>query len=260
MLRWRRGYRRVVEFGAVAAISGAALFAGLHMLATGTASSAASALGLGLPKFPSAAAACSARPSGIVGELAMLAPGHAASELSARGYESANAVVPNLSDIVRSGNAVASGTSGPVVIHGGGWEAGSAAKDASSLISSGVVSTVAPLLGQSTTPNYRSCDYRLADSAEATKLLSEASPVMIASGVLTQAQLIDPSTVYMVSDDPFSSHMEFVTVLLERPVPMSIASSTIPTESQLVTPVVAEVEIATGQVVHVGFGNWYLGQ
>lgn len=214
-------------------------------------------LSLGLPTFSSPREACAAHPATSIATLAIVASGHTATELHARGYSTAAALVPTLNEVVRGRDAVAAQTSDAIVLYGAGVKG---VGDVQALQTSGLLTSVAPLLGQSTNPTYRTCDYRLADNPSALALLHKAATSMVSAGLLTENELDAPSSIYMVSDNPFTPNDEYVTVLLEKPVPMTAGGQGMPPESQLVTPIVAEVNAASGVVKRVGFGNWYLGQ
>ncbi len=236
---------------------------------------------------------CAQQSPAPVALLGRLAPGHSAAELSATGYDVAALMVPR-QDMVITGTvaraAVAAAVTGPlVVIHapvtpvsavqqpvtGAGVQAPEAPMPPDPVFAlrrNPALQATGYLYAQSSDPNLRSCNYQLTDSPGAQALLRPAVAALLAQGLVTQAQLDAGSTTYMIGEDPLESGHELITVLLAKPAyvgDVSVLSpdpahpspsDPVPSVSQTLTPVVASVDRATGQVESVGYGNWYLGQ
>lgn len=81
------------------------------------------------------------------------------------------------------------------------------------------------MFAQSSVASLRSCDYKLADSSGAQTLLQSAEQAMISEGLATSAQLNDPATIFMVSDDPLNPFQALVTAYQGKEVDDSVLSS-----------------------------------
>jgi hypothetical protein len=86
------------------------------------------------------------------------------------------------------------------------------------LQASSAVASAGLLLAQSSNPAYFGCEHSLADSPGAHALVASAEQSMINTGYATSTQLNDPSTTYLVSDDPTEPGIEIVTAELNSPV------------------------------------------
>lgn len=204
--------------------------------------------------------ACADRSNDVLAYLAEIKEGQSAAALGAQGYGAVPAIVPSQAQLRRGGGTVpATPATGLVVVRSNSLPG--AAVDVASLQANPAVQSVGALTARSSNPLYRSCDNRLADSPGAQSLLRVAEPALLSAGLVTQDQLDAPSTIFYVSDDPFDSAHEYVTVVLASAIPPDdLAAGKNPSVSSVLTPVVARVDVQTHQVSDVGFGNWYAGE
>lgn len=157
---------------------------------------------------------------------------------------------------------------------------------------------VGVLARASADPALQSCDYQLADSSAAQPLVSAGESALRAEGLVTAAELADPSTTLMLSDDPFNSSLKFLSVVLSTPIPQSLLdqtqpppdpatqalyagmdNGTIPSQPPppdttaanaappasvgpelYLHPFVAVISSSDLKVIAAGAGNWYAGQ
>jgi hypothetical protein len=204
--------------------------------------------------------ACADRSDDVLAYLAQIRAGHSASELGAQGDGAVPAIVPSEAELRRSGGSVpAEPAVGMVVVRSGALPG--SAVDVVALQANPAVQSVGALTSRSSNPLYRSCDNQLADSPGAQALLRVAEPALLGAGIVTQEQLDAPSTIFYVSDDPFDSAHEYVTVVLASAISSAdLAAGKNPPVSSVLTPVVASVDVRTNHVSSVGFANWYAGE
>jgi hypothetical protein len=118
-------------------------------------------------------------------------------------------------------------------------------------------SVVAEVLDQSANPTFYSCDSLLSDRPAAQQLVSDAIQRLESDGYVTAAQLNAPGVLELVSDDPFNSADEIVTVEVANqnvvPVPdepgYSIATGPEPAFAVV-------IDAASGSVVSDGRAPW----
>jgi hypothetical protein len=113
------------------------------------------------------------------------------------------------------------------------------------------ISSAGYLTAQSTDPTLRSCNNRLADNPRAQAIADSVEPVLVASGLITQAEFADLSTILIVTDDPTSSAYLFVAAVTAVP--------SIGTSPGSLTAIVATLDRKSMRVLSVGNGHWYDG-
>lgn len=179
-----------------------------------------------------AALSCGGATLGIAG---MIAPGHSAASLRAQG-------VPILNEVPAAyggGTFVVLGTTG-----------------SSAPAFNGILATTAAVMAQSSSPAFRSCDYKLSDRPAAQRFITLAEQALVTHGTATSAELSADSTLVMVSDDPFHSHGLIVTFDIATPAaPGPAAPQGAPPLSGQKSLIVL-VSAQTGEVGGVGEGNW----
>lgn len=210
------------------------------------------------------ALACGEQTSMSMAVVGRIAHGHSAAELIRKGYGVVPALVSTqqLSTATNPALEASPATDNTVVIYShtvGPSSSGTSLLDHMALLQNEpALQSVGVLHAQSSDAALRSCDYRLSDSPAAQALRQTATFAMLAHRYLTQAQLDDPLTIFLISDDPLQAGRKFVTVVLAHP--MTAAEVASPPVSRNPPPVVVSVEWPTMKVLAVGYGNWYAGQ
>ena len=141
---------------------------------------------------------CATGAGNVIGFVGELAQGHSAAELAAEGY----IVSPAISGGDPSFVMVSSVDGFP---------------DAQSLAGDPALSASGYLYAQSHNPALTSCDRRLSDSPGAQVYANEGIKAMIADGLVTQVELEEPQTGYLLMDNPLVPGQEIFTVLLAHP-------------------------------------------
>ena len=168
--------------------------------------------------------ACS-QSQGEIAVLARMKPGYAASSLDS------------------SYRAVPSTEAGLLVVHSAG------SVDLSALMRNGAVLSAGKLMAHTSNATYRSCFYRLTDNPKAAALAQSVEPAMVRSGLITQAQFDDPSTILIVTDDPTNPSHLFVAAVIATPLTASSPGT--------LTAVVATLDATSLRELGVGLGHWY---
>lgn len=187
------------------------------------------------PGLDVAPLSCQEQQSGIISIIGRLAVGHLASELTKIG-------------------SVASEYSGGhdpdriVLFPSGGF----AVDPGTALKGNPAVAAVGLLRAQTADLSLRSCHYRLADNARAKAIAASGSLALLQAGLLTQNQLADPSTTFLLTDDPLDASKLDFAVLLATPVGAAALQSHF--------PLVAEFDRSTLSITWTGAANWYQGQ
>jgi len=183
---------------------------------------------------------CEQQQPGVVALLGRLATGHSVADLTSQGLGATRAIEGGEADLV--------------VIY-----PGSVDPDLNRLRKDASLRVVAPLLAQTTTEQeLRSCDYRLADKPAAAAMAAAASKAMVEASLLTQAQIDDGGTMFLLSDDPTNPNHLFLTIST------AIGFDKLPTSAVSLsgarTAYVAVVDRTTRAIVQTGKAHWYDGQ
>lgn len=229
--------RRVVLLGAACSgFAGGGLFAAAWGGGNPAASAPATASSLNQVAGP-AVGGCAGSSTAVVATLVRLAPGR-----TARSTLGLNTAVTPALDSDPSLQVI---TSEPT------------AADIQRLSSVAGVAGVGYLRPQTSEVVWQSCDYKLADNAAAQAMGRAAAADMLKAGLLTQANLDNAGTTFMISDDPTDSRNLFLTITLSHPVAQPRGGLAL---STLLEPYVAVVSKATGVVMSVSHAHWYDGQ
>lgn len=168
---------------------------------------------------------CAAR-NATIAVLARVRPGHTLDELGT-GYGWTASSEPGLY-VVKTSSAMAD----PLGLRG-----------SPSVLAAGY------LFASTSDPSLRSCNYRLADNPRALSTFTTLEPALITSGLITRAQIADPSTIMIITDDPTDSRHLFVAAVISSPLTSSNQGS--------LESVVATVDKMSLRVLSVGLGHWY---
>jgi len=87
------------------------------------------------------------------------------------------------------------------------------------------VQSVRPLALQASDPELHTCEYKLADKPIAVALRNAAAAYLFNEGLVSESQLADPSTIWMVSDRLFSDGSVAVFTLVQKPAPAPFAAN-----------------------------------
>lgn len=108
-------------------------------------------------------------------------------------------------------------------------------------------------LSQSTDASLLSCNYRLADKPDALALAQKGFGALVSSNLATQSSIDDPSTIYIVADDPADANLALVIAAFNS----GSVTATATTPKLDRTSAAALINKTTGQIVELGPTNLY---
>lgn len=182
----------------------------------------------------------------VLAVVGRLVPGHSLSELASRGFQ----VAPALQDKAGAarGDLFAVYTSDP-------------AATIAAMRGDPAVAAAGSLAAQSRDPALASGNRTLEDSAGASRLVHLAERSLVSGGFLTAAQLSDPGTSFLVSDDPTARGAQIVTVEVQSAVSTQAlaALNGTPANGSAKAPgaiTMFAAEVRGGSVVAAGYAAW----